>query len=87
MFVISYQGQIVLFQQKNKRGNEDEGQERGIEFIIAGEYPAKPFELLKEAFDQMVLFVSVPIYIYFASLFGVIVSFCESMQFHITFAL
>ena len=37
-------------------------QERDIEFVIASKYPAKPFELLKEAFNQMTLFVGIPIY-------------------------
>ena len=38
----------------------NERQERGIEFVIACKYPAKPFEFLKEAFYQMPFLVGVP---------------------------
>ena len=40
----------------------DERQKRGIEFVIACKNPAKPLELLKEAFYQMTLLVGIPIY-------------------------
>ena len=40
----------------------NERQERGIEFVIASKYPAKPFELLKEAFYQMPFLVGVPVH-------------------------
>ena len=40
----------------------DERQERGIEFVVASKYPTKPFELLKETFNQMALLISIPIY-------------------------
>ena len=40
----------------------DEGQERDIKFVIACKYLAKPLEFLKEAFNQMAFFVSVPVH-------------------------
>ena len=40
----------------------DERQERDIAFVIAYKYPEKSLELLKEAFNQMALFVSVPVH-------------------------
>ena len=40
----------------------DKGQEGDVGFVIASKYPAKPFELLKEAFNQMALLVGMPIY-------------------------
>ena len=40
----------------------DERQERGIEFVVASKYPTKPFELLKETFNQMAFFVGVPVH-------------------------
>ena len=40
----------------------DKRQERGIKLVIASKYPAKPVELLKEAFNQMARLVGVPVY-------------------------
>ena len=40
----------------------DERQERDIAFVIACKYPAKPLELLKEAFNQMAFLVGVPVH-------------------------
>ena len=40
----------------------DERQEGDVEFVIASKYPAKPFEFLKETFNQMALLVGIPIY-------------------------
>ena len=45
----------MLFQQNDNSSNVDESQERSVEFVIARKYPAKPFELLEEAFNQMAL--------------------------------
>ena len=51
----------MLSQQNGNSGNVDESQERGVEFVIASEHPAKPLELLKEAFNQVPFFVGIPI--------------------------
>ena len=40
----------MLDQQNDNGNNQDKGKERGVEFVIASKYPAKPFELLKEIF-------------------------------------
>ena len=45
-----------------KYGDMYEGQERGIELVVASKYPAKPFEFLKEAFNQMAFLVGVPVH-------------------------
>ena len=52
----------MLFQQNGNSGDIDERQKRSIKFVIACKYPAKPFELLKEAFNQMAFFVGVPVH-------------------------
>ena len=52
----------MQLQQNGNSGNMDEGQERGIELVVASKYPAKPFELLKEAFNQMAFLVGVPVH-------------------------
>lgn len=51
----------MLFQQDRDSADINEGQERGIEFIIAGKYPTKPLELLEETLHQMTLPVNMPI--------------------------
>lgn len=51
----------MLFQQYSNSGNVDECQEGDIEFVIAREYPAEPLELLKEALNQMPLFMGAPV--------------------------
>ena len=52
----------MLFQQNSNSGDMDKCQELDVEFIIACKYSAKPFELLKKAFNQMALLVGVPVY-------------------------
>ena len=52
----------MLFQQNDNSSNVDKRQERSIKFVIARKYPAKPFELLEEAFNQMALPVSMPVH-------------------------
>ena len=52
----------MLNQQNSEGGNEDKGEERSIQLVIAGKHSAKPLELLKETLDQVTLPVSIPIY-------------------------
>ena len=40
----------------------DKCQKGNVEFVIASKDPAKPFEFLKEAFNQMTLLIGIPIY-------------------------
>ena len=53
--------QTVLYQQNGKRSDGNECQESIIGFIITSGNSAKPLEFLKEALDQMTLFVYPPI--------------------------
>ena len=46
-----------LNQQNRNGGNVNESEKRRIQFVISGGDPAKPFELLEEAFNQMTLFI------------------------------
>ena len=43
---------IVLNQQDGDSGKENEGQERGIQFVISGGNSAEPLDFLEEALDQ-----------------------------------
>ena len=52
----------MLFQQNDNSSNVDKGQEGSVKFVIARKNPAKPFELLEEAFNQVTLLVDVPVY-------------------------
>ena len=52
----------MLFQQNDNSSNVNEGQEGSVVFVIASKYPAKPFELLEKAFNQMALLVGVPVH-------------------------
>ena len=52
----------MLNQQNDNGSNQDKGKEGGVEFVVACKNSAKPFELLKETFNQMPLLVGVPVY-------------------------
>ena len=52
----------MLNQQNSEGGNEDKGEERSIQLVIAGKHPTKLLEFLKETLDQVTLPVSMPIH-------------------------
>ena len=52
----------VLNQQDSDRGQVNKGKKRSIQLVIPCGNPAKPFELLEEALNQMALFIQPPIY-------------------------
>ena len=53
---------IVLNQQNDNGSDQHKSKERSVELIIAGKKPTKSFEFLKETFNQMALFVGVPVH-------------------------
>ena len=52
---------MLLFQQNSNSANINEGQERGIELIIASKDSTKPLEFLEETLHQMTFLVNMPI--------------------------
>ena len=52
----------MLKQQNSDGGEVNKSEERSIQLVIPCGDPAKPFELLEEALNQMALFIEPPIY-------------------------
>lgn len=52
----------MLNQQNSDRDQVNKGEKRDIQFVIPCGNPAKPFELLEEALNQMAFFIQPPIY-------------------------
>ena len=52
----------MLFQQNDNGSDKDKGKERRVELVVAGKDPAKPFDFLKETFNQMALLIGMPIH-------------------------
>ena len=51
----------MLNQQNSDRGEVNKGEKGSIQLVIPCGNPAKPFELLEEALNQMALFIQPPI--------------------------